>query len=47
MSCSLPNHDTKEQKGETEKRQKTKTRKTKGQTASQNKNIENNNLYDA
>ena len=30
MSSSLPNHDAKEQKGKTEKRQMTKTRKTKG-----------------
>ena len=30
MGSSLPNHDAKEQKGQIEKRQKTKTRKTKG-----------------
>ena len=30
MGSSLPNHDAKEQKGQTDKRQKTKTRKTKG-----------------
>ena len=35
MGSSLPNHDAKEQKGQTEKRQKTKTqRKNQGQTAS-------------
>ena len=30
MSSSLPNHDAKEQKGKTKKRQMTKKRKTKG-----------------
>ena len=34
MSSSLPNHDAKDQKGKTKKRQKTKTRKTQEQTAS-------------
>ena len=51
MGSSFPNHDAKEQKGQTEKRQKTKeTKKNQGQTASdiiRSKTIENNNLYDA
>ena len=35
MGFSLPNHDTKDWKGQTEKRQKKKkTMKTQGQTAS-------------
>ena len=51
MGSSFPNHDAKEQKGQTEKRQKTKeTKKNQGQTASdiiRSKTVENNNLYDA
>ena len=31
MGFSLPNHDAKEQKGQTEKRQKTKQKKNKNQ----------------
>ena len=48
MGSSLPNHDAKGWKGQTEKRQKKK--KTKGklhQTWLEHKKIKKNNLYDA
>ena len=50
MGSSIPNHDAKKQKGQTEKTQKTKKKKNQGQTASdtvRSKTVENNNLYDA
>ena len=47
MGSSLPKHDAKDQKGWTEKRKKTKTRKNKGQTASDTIRAKKINLYDA
>ena len=47
MGSSLPNHDAKEQKGQTKKRQKTKQEKPRANYKLAQKYIEIKILYDA
>ena len=47
MGSSLPNHDAKEQKGQTKKRQKTKQEKPRADYKLEQKNIEITIQYDA